>query len=188
MAKLSNNLIMRNVRGIVGGQVIFKRRAGRMYVSAPPEIDENRVPTKNQQKAQGKFKRCTEYAKAAVKDPATRSAYLAVARAGQTAYNMALKDAYNEPEVVSLITQGYHGEAGDVIVVLAKDDFRVKMVTIAIYDAVGELIEEGTAVANADGLSWLYITTSANVNITGSRIIATATDVPGNKGMMEVRV
>jgi hypothetical protein len=120
--------------------------------------------------------------------PDLRNAYLAVARAGQTAYNMALKDAYNEPEVVSLITQGYHGEAGNIIVVLAKDDFRVKTVKITIYNVDSELIEEGTAVANANGLSWLYITTSTNLNIPGSRIIATATDVPGNEGVMEARV
>jgi hypothetical protein len=38
MAKQGNNIIMRNTRGMVGKQIVFKRRAGRSYVAAPPEV------------------------------------------------------------------------------------------------------------------------------------------------------
>ena len=34
MAKQKNNIIMRNTRGMVGGQIVFKRRGGSGYVSA----------------------------------------------------------------------------------------------------------------------------------------------------------
>ncbi len=30
---------------MVGGQIVFKRRAGKGYVSAAPEVNENREPT-----------------------------------------------------------------------------------------------------------------------------------------------
>ena len=48
MAKQGNNLIMRNTRGMVGKQIVFKRRAGRSYVAAPPEVNEDRKPTAKQ--------------------------------------------------------------------------------------------------------------------------------------------
>ena len=39
MARQKNNIIMRSTRGMVGGQIVFKRRAGKGYVSAAPEIN-----------------------------------------------------------------------------------------------------------------------------------------------------
>ena len=39
MARQKNNIIMRSTRGMVGEQIVFKRRAGKGYVSAAPEIN-----------------------------------------------------------------------------------------------------------------------------------------------------
>ena len=52
MAKQKNNIIMRSTRGMIGGQIVFKRRAGKGYVSAAPETNENRMPTEKQQAVQ----------------------------------------------------------------------------------------------------------------------------------------
>jgi hypothetical protein len=87
-----------------------------------------------------------------------------------------------------MITQAYCGEIGNLIIIIAKDDFKVKDVTITIYNASNELIERGAAVANRDGLSWQYACTRQNTNIAGSTIIAVATDLPGNEGVMEVGI
>jgi hypothetical protein len=75
---------------------------------------------------------------------------------------------------------------GDVIVVHAMDDFKVNAVRIAIHNADGELIEEGAAVEDAGGLSWSYAVTQANANVAGSKITATAIDIPENEGSLEV--
>jgi hypothetical protein len=50
------------------------------------------------------------------------------------------------------------------------------------------LIEEGTAFENGDGLNWVYVAKAANDAVAGSTIIATATDLPGNEGCLEVVV
>ncbi|HJU45874.1 MAG TPA: hypothetical protein VJ647_03775, partial [Chitinophagaceae bacterium] len=44
---------------------------------------------------------------------------------GRSAHNVALQDAFNAPEILGIIRQGYQGRIGDIIVVQALDDFRV---------------------------------------------------------------
>lgn len=182
MAKIKNNVIMQSISGMIGKQVIFKTRAGKMYVSAAPDIDENRVPTKAQQAARDNFKRCSEYAKSAVEDRETKQAYLTFAQPGQTAYNIALKDAFNPPEVVSVVTKGYQGAEGNIIIVQARDDFKVASVKVTIYNTENELVEEGLAIADAG--NWIYIAVKSNTS--AAKIIATAIDLPGNEGSLEV--
>jgi hypothetical protein len=43
------------------------------------------------------------------------------------------------------------------------------------------LIEEGSAILQSDGLTWLYTTTKADTNAGGNKITVTAMDLPGNK-------
>lgn len=57
MARQKNNIIMRSTRGMVGGQIVFKSRAGKPYVAAAPEVNENRQPTANQLLAQERFRK-----------------------------------------------------------------------------------------------------------------------------------
>jgi hypothetical protein len=88
--------------------------------------------------------------------------------------------------VQGIVTDGYLGRVGDVIVVHAQDDFKVNAVRISIRSAADELIEEGAAAENADGLSWSYTVTQGNANVVGSKITATAIDIPENEGSLEV--
>ena len=185
MAKQKNNIIMRSTRGMVGGQIVFKRRAGSGYVSAAPEVNENRKPTEGQLLVQAKFRRCTEYAKLVMKAPELKAAYKAAALRNQSSYNVAFQDAAYAPVVTSLLVNGYAGVAGNQIVVHATDNFKVNNVKVAIYDAEGVLVEEGLAEANADGISWSYIVTTPNENFIGSVIRASAFDIPENVGILE---
>lgn len=186
MPKQKNNIIMRGTRGMVGKQIVFKTRNGITYVSAPPEVDENRIPTPGQLAIIQRFKTSVAYATGAIKDPAMEEAYSSKARRNQSAYNVAIRDAFTVPEVLGIIAQGYRGEIGDILVVQAIDDFRVKSVRISIHDAANQLIEEGDAVVNADGLNWTYTVTRPNAAVTGSKITATAIDLPGNEGALEI--
>jgi hypothetical protein len=188
MAKQTDNFVMSGTRGMIGKQIVFKERAGKTYVSAPPEVDENRKPTPAQAIIRQRFRKAITYANAVVKDAALKQAYFEAAKRGQSAHNVAFLDAYHPPEIITMITQAYCGEIGNLIIIIAKDDFKVKDVTITIYNASNELIERGAAVANRDGLSWQYACTRQNTNIAGSTIIAVATDLPGNEGVMEVGI
>ena len=184
MAKIKGNLIMMNVSGMLGKQIVVKNRAGKQYLSAPPTIDENRPLTPNKAAWREKFKDFAAYGKYTGTIPDLKAAYKAAAKPGQTAYNVAFKDARYPPEVTGLSTQGYSGNPGDKIFVHAKDDFKVTAVKISIYSASGELIEEGNAVD--DGVLWMYAVANANNIVKGSKIVATAYDLPGNEGVKEI--
>lgn len=184
MAKQKNNIIMRSTRGMVGKQIVFKRRAGKAYVAAPPEVNENRKATNGQLVVQSRFRKSTEYAKLAIGSPDLKKAYQKAAKRGQSAYNVAFLDAFNAPEILGIIAQGYAGVPGNLVVVNAKDDFMVNSVKVSIYSSTGELIEEGPA--SADGISWSYTVTESNPEVPGTRIKATAFDIPENEGSLEV--
>jgi hypothetical protein len=185
MARQKNNLIMRSTRGMVGGQIVFKRRAGVGYVSAAPEVNENRKPTERQLAVQEKFKKSTAWAQQAMKNAELKAAYKAAALRNQSSYNVAFQDAAYAPVVTGLIIGGYTGVIGNIIVVNATDDFKVNNVKVEIYAPDGELIEEGAAVKNEDEFSWTYTVTKANANYADSVIRALATDIPGNTGIFE---
>ena len=186
MAKQKNNIIMRNTRGMVGKQIVFKRRGGRSYVAAPPEVNENRKATDKQLAVQQKFRSSIAYAKAALANADTKEAYEKAASRGQSAFNVAFKDAFSAPEVLGIIAGGYQGAAGNVIVVHATDNFKVNAVKVAICNSENELIEEGAATANTDGLSWSYTVQQSNPDVTGTKIKASAFDIPENEGSLEV--
>ena len=117
--------------------------------------------------------------------PEMKAAYNKAARPGQTAYNIALRDAYNAPVVTQLFAHAYRGEVGNAIIVQAKDDFKVNNVKVAIFNSANELIEEGPCV-NIDRLSWRYTTTQVNSSLPGTKIKASAFDIPENEGILEV--
>jgi hypothetical protein len=75
---------------------------------------------------------------------------------------------------------------GSTIIIRAVDDFRVTGVQMQIYAASGTLLEKGNAVQQTNGLDWTYTATLANATLTGSKINAIATDVPGNTGTLAV--
>jgi hypothetical protein len=90
------------------------------------------------------------------------------------------------PVVTSINTRNYKGTVGNKIVVSAIDDFRVVSVQVEIYAANGTLLEEGNAETDDTGTVFTYTATQANNLLTGSKVVATATDVPRNEGILEV--
>jgi hypothetical protein len=188
MARQSNNHVMKGTRGMFGKQIVFKVRKGKQVLAAPPNVDEDRIPTPNQQSAQDRFKFSSEYANEAIKDADLKADYQKVAGKRQSAQNMAFKDAYNPPEVMEIITKGYTGAVGNIIVVHAEDDFKVSEVYVSIHDSSGKLIEKGKAISNKHRVVWVYTVTTSNPNIEGCKIVATAFDLPKNDDTLEVTV
>ena len=85
-----------------------------------------------------------------------------------------------------LLTDNYHGRPGDNLTIDATDDFKVIAVQICIQDANGHLIEQGDAIMQINTGDWLYAVREANEQFVGSRITATALDLPGNKTSLKV--
>jgi hypothetical protein len=186
MARQENsNAVMHNARGMFAKQVVFKERAGKVYLSGPPKKRKNRKPTAPQAVIQDRFKAAVDFAKMVMDEPVLKASYKKVALPGQTAYNIAFKDAFNPPVVQRIFATGYRGVVGDTIIVQAKDDFKVSHVKVAIYNSANELIEEGPCVV-VDKRSWGYTVSQANASVSGTTIKATAFDIPENEGSLEV--
>ena len=186
MAKIKGNVYMQGTTGMIGKQIVYKVRNGVPYSCNRPVTKDNRKPTPNQKKNQKRLDNCSKYGAEAIKDDELKKAYAAAATPIQSAYNVAWKDAWYPPKVLSIVTNSYKGQPGDIIFVHATDNFKVTSVMVAIYsDKL--LIESGEAVDTGDSVMWMYTATKA-VDVTGLRIVAMAYDLPRNEGVMEVVV
>ena len=183
MAKIKGNKLTEGFRGMFGKQIVFRNRLGTPYAAGPPS-GKKRKATPAQQKIRDKMPRCNEYAIEAIKDVEVKKAYAAAAVGGQTAVNIAFKDAWHEPVVHDIVANGYKGNTGDMIFVQATDDFKVVSVKVSIFDREGILIEEGAASIKKS--MWVYVATMNNEN--AGMIAVKAFDLPGNEGVMEVLV
>jgi hypothetical protein len=186
MAKVKDNAMVKGFSGTIGKQLTFRQIGGKTFVSNYQKAPA--VPaTGKKLAAQAKFGIATAYARKAVKDPELKAMYQAVVKGGQRAFNIAMMDALNSPVVESILTDNYLGNPGDQIIVSATDDFKVTGVTVSIYNQAGVLIEEGNAIIQKeDEMKWLYIVQQQNPELAGSKIMAVATDLPGNIGSMNI--
>nr|WP_314290386.1 hypothetical protein [uncultured Capnocytophaga sp.] len=178
MAESKDNVITHGLSGKVGDMIVFSQRNGKTIVSKVPK---KRVVTSERVKEHNaKFQQAVIYAKTILKDPAMKEAYQLEAnkKVGLTAYNVAVADLFNAPEIKEIDLSRYTGQIGDPIKIRAYDDFKVKSVTVHIYNSDGSLLEEGSA-SEQDGV-WIYIATLANSSLSGDKIIIRASDYPNN--------
>ena len=189
MAKINDNLLVKGARGNVGKQYVYKKRGKNTHIAKMPVINKNLVPTVKQMEVRELFAAASLYAKGAMSSAELKKEYEKKAVNGQTPFNIAFRDYLKAPVVRSINTEKYDGSTGSVIVVIARDDFRVAEVKVSIRDAAAVLIEEGNAILNPiDRNKWIYTTVQANASPAGCTVSAAALDLPGNKGMLEVTV
>ena len=175
MARVHQNIVMQGVKGTLGDQLIFKKdKAGRTIISVKPTFDENRMFSPGQQAQHQAFREATAYAK----DQTDNPLYLAKAEGTPlNAYNIAVADWFNRPEILEVDMSGWTNGDGGTIRVRAQDDVAVTGVKLTIADENGAFLEEGEAV-DAGALWWEYSTAQAYaVNM---RVTAAARDLPGH--------
>lgn len=186
MAIIHDNLFVLGTSGMVGSQLVYRNRNGKIILSKRPHRTK---PQTDAQIAHGlRFKEATIYAKAALTDEDTRKGYAEKAQNsgnGLSAYNVAVADFLNAPVIRKINLDVYSGQSGEEIVISAIDDFRVKDVTVEIRQSDSTLVEKGTAIAGANGLDWTYTTQSANASLTGSKVTVRVSDLPGNVTVKE---
>jgi hypothetical protein len=179
MAKATNNILLAQLSGTIGKQLTVMQRGGQTIVSKAKKKIKRR-PSDKQMDARFKFMTAASYGKWVMENPDLKEVYQAAVKPGQNAYNLAVSDAYNPPEVQDVRTDGYHGHAGDTIIVRAIDDFRVFQVIVSIYTAAGQLLEEGNALQCRNVKDWTYTAKQENPDFKGGWIVAMAEDLAGN--------
>lgn len=189
MAIVNENLLVRGARGNVGKQYVYKKRGNDTHIARMPRINKNAKITDKQVSIRELFTQASLYAQGAISNPDLKKLYLQKAPAGTTAFNMAFRDFLKAPVVKKIDTGTYNGSIGSTIVITAIDDFRVADVTVSIHTAAGALLETGKAVLNPiDRSKFIYTASLANAVLAGSKISAVATDLPGNKGSLEITI
>lgn len=68
-----------------------------------------------------------------------------MAKDGESAYNVAVADFLNAPDIKEVDFSKYTGEVGSQITICAIDDFKVTDVQVEIFDSTGVLVERGGA-------------------------------------------
>ena len=187
MAHSNNSVITGKLSGILGKELVFRDWEGKTVVAKAPKARVGE-PSAAQALTNERFLLASRYGKSVKdsQDQGIKDAYTAALRPRQNLYSRAVEDFMSPPVVKSIVTNAYTGIIGSTITVRAVDDFRVTGVQVEIFAASGTLLEKGNAVLQTNGLDWTYTTTQSNAALTGSKINAIATDVPGNTGTLAV--
>ena len=174
-----NDLLFKGIRGRIN-DLIFRKQGNTTIVY--PYKYKKQPPSPKQKKNRENFGHAVKYAKKAITNPeiAQRYELRALALRRGCAFTVAIKDYMRKPQVVHINLYD-----DNMVVITAKDDFSVEQVQVQLKDNSGHVLETGLANHTADGL-WRY-------KIRGSfdrplELIATAWDIPGNSGEMQITI
>jgi hypothetical protein len=179
MAESKNNMVIQGFTGKLGDQLVFRQVAGKTIASKAPGARQGE-PTEKQVAVRDRFQRAVLYGRSVLADPAAKQAYSDAAPNGQSAYNVAIADFFQAPDIMEIDVSSYTGQVGEIIKVKVTDDFKVKAVRLSIQNDDGSLLEEGNAVQLGNSADWTYTATATNSSLTGDKITVTATDNPAN--------
>ncbi|MDR2906388.1 MAG: hypothetical protein LBU91_00140 [Bacteroidales bacterium] len=181
MAKSKNNVLTHGLSGKIGDLIVFSQRNGKTVVSAAPRKSE-KEETEKQKEHRRRFQKATLYAKAA----RLEDHYLdAAEREDKSAYNVAIADFFNAPDIEKIDLAGYSGKVNDEIIITVLDDFQVKEVMVRITNSDGTVVEEGPARQTEIPYEFLFTASNVNDNLEGDKIEVFASDTPGNESSFE---
>lgn len=98
MARQDNNIVMANTRGMIGGQIVFRKDywgKGDSILAAPPQAS-TATPSAAQQAQRDTFRSAVDYAKVAQ----TEQQYIDLANASgekRSAYQIAMSKFFGDP-------------------------------------------------------------------------------------------
>lgn len=188
MAIVDKNIITKGLRGQLGKTVVFRKVGDRTIVATVPSTTDN--PTAAQQSHRERFRKAVVTARRLMGIPEVKAIYEQEAkRKGQpNAYNVAIADFFQAPEVSSVDVSSYLGKTGNTLYIIATDDVEVTDVTVEIRKADGSVVESGQAVRIENGSQWNYKATASNSSFAGGKIIVKAFDRPGNVTTKEIQL
>jgi hypothetical protein len=185
MSKSKENLLTKTYGGKLGNQLVLRTRGDVSILAKRPKKSSNPITSKVA-KVRRNFKLASIWAKNALLDPAVRADYMARIKGNESAYNLAMRNFLKPPVVDTIDASGYHGQKGERIKVVALDDFKVTGLDVKITGPNGTLIEEGSCQEDAENLCWIYTATVDAGDPQGFVVHATALDIPGHPGSLEV--
>lgn len=173
MATIKSNALLKELSGMLGRTLVFRQRGDKVVVAMAPA--KRKQISEKQLVQQQRFIQAQDYARRCLADPDLKEAYAEMAREHKlpNACNAAIADFFHGPKITSLQQQG------QLVWCMATDNFRVNKVEIEVYSKDGHLLEKGTADSAKHPNLWTYVMKETYPS-TG-RIVAVATDLPGNQ-------
>jgi hypothetical protein len=179
MAESKKNDVTLGMSGKFGEMFVFRQKDGKTIASRAPG-PRTGEPTADQQAVRGKFQLAVIYGKTVMANELLKHDYKSRAEPGQTAYNVAIADYFQAPDIVEVDLSQYTGQIGQQIRIRVTDDFEVTSVAVTIHNQDGTLQEEGDAAMTPNKLDWIYTANSTNASLSGDKITIMATDTPAN--------
>lgn len=93
MARVKNNIVVTDLQGAIGSQVVFRTRNGKTFASKYPDMSRVKKSTR-QVKENNRFAKAVRYAQSIIYNPAKKAAYKT--KKGQTVYNAAIAEYYSK--------------------------------------------------------------------------------------------
>lgn len=183
MARVKNNIFLKEVSGTISKQINVFNRYGETYVRAAKKSKPG-IHSAAQLQTQHNFQDAVVYAREVIKDEDMAMYYQAFASGGRSAYHMAMKDAMIAPSINWIDIDDYDGQAGSRMIIRALDFFRVYQVLVEIIDMTGKVLESGDAIQQWKPMDWCYTATTTTDKALIEMIRVTARDMPGNKTTM----
>lgn len=172
---------------MLGERVTVRKVNNRVVVSNHPKRKLG-PPSDKQEAVQGKFLQAVSYARGQTADSVSGAEYArGISPKKRNAFVVAVSDYLNAPKVNQIKTRDYNGTVGSVILIDATDDFKVTRVKVVILGSNGKMLEQGDAVQDPKNANiWKYTARVANPSVAGSKVTATAFDMPDNEASLEV--
>ena len=182
MSKTNLNALTHKYSGKFGNHFIFRNVKGKSVMAALPDRKNTQV-SEAQLAVRRKFASAARYAKKILLDPDMLIAYMEKANInGQSPHLVAMTDYLRDPWIEEIDIKDYNGNSGEIIRVMAGDDFKVVEVSIKVIDAAGVEAESGPCQLDSHDVWWEYTTSQEVVLDPGVEIVATAIDIPGHTG------
>ena len=159
MATINRASISGQLHGKVGGLVYSLQRDGTTTVRSVGE--ETAPSTPGEKKGQRRMQLAHAYVRSVLDDPELWSVYDPQARAvGMRVCDLAMSDFLTDPVILGVNADRYRGLAGDSVIIIAGDNFKIVRLGVVIRDAQDRRIEEGFAIPVEPSLfaTWLYTT------------------------------
>lgn len=184
MSISKNNVVIHGFSGKFGDLIVFRQRAGKTLASPPPK-ESSKPPSEKQQAHKQKFQKAILYGKTIQSDPEKKAEYQAQAELDQSAFNVAVADFLQAPDIHEIDLSTFTGAQGQGIRIRVTDDFKVKAVEVSLFTLDGNLVETGQAIASSDGDNWIYTTVTSAI-MDGGKIVVRASDNPANLTTEEI--
>lgn len=95
MAQTKNNILLRQLRGQIGKQIVVKKYGTKTVVTAYPDMSHVK-PSKLQTKKRSLFAEAVAYAQGILYDPVKKADYAKQLKKGQSVYHAAIKEFLRE--------------------------------------------------------------------------------------------